>query len=318
LGGAGFAFPTAAVDRDDRLHVIWAESPTWHVGMRSMEWALSQWASLWSATYTARNGWSAARQFYDGQVSWNPRASTGLVRDHAGRLYFAFAPITYGDPGVVIAQLGTTWQFQTLPVSAAPAYISIAPSSQRVLLAIVATDQSVKHDENSVFVSVSKDYGKTFEPFKLVARANGDPAHDLDALASPDGIFHLIWKVARRDGTQLVRHIQSIDGGETWGGVSDLPLTSNYNTLSSAIDGNGCVHVIVETWKDNERGHLEYAHWSDKWSVREKLFGAVASAGPVLGVNEKGNVVLIFAHLPAHSEASAAPMSMYSVIERRR
>ena len=72
---------------------------------------------------------------------------------------------------------------------------------------------------------------------------------------------------------EVIRRVESSDGGRTWQSPNDLRLPPGTRALNAVADACGSLHVIYKNWRGGgTTGHLDYARFTgDWWSAIEHL-----------------------------------------------
>jgi hypothetical protein len=299
-GDFQFASPRAFVD-GGTLHVLWAEPGEGARPLLREDWIrlIFDYASLWHAAYTRERGWTEPARVYAGSgISWH-HGMADMVADPAAGLHGVVGDETRG----ALVYLGFShgaWQSRPVPgIVRRPSYLAIAASGGRVYVAYVAADRSAPRDANSVFLVRSADGGRTWLPPRLISRSGANQATQIRAFAAPDGTVHLVWAQNLSGGLepQVVRHVVSGDGGETWSPPDDVDFPDGLGTLKAAVDRCGGVHVIHEARADageSEESRLWYARWAGGWSAPEQPFGDLNSIEADLETGSDGSPRLVW------------------------
>jgi hypothetical protein len=299
--GMAFAYPLATAGKDG-LEMVWGEGPAIDP-RRPGVWppAITE---LWRAVYTPNIGWSPAQQIFRApNINWTKWGIDRLPAA-AGRPAFFAAPISDPSAGGILLVRAASRDSVSTSVIHRPrggggvAYTAIARNSVGdLLMGFIAADvTTVGHDENSVFVTRSTDGGITWTSQALVSRSGTHQASQVRAVT--DGpTFHLVWlqALSGEQAPEVIRHISSTDGGETWSKPDDVPLPKGVELLRVAADRCG-VHAVVESY-GNYTGlgaSLFYAHASrdSLWSPMSEPFPGQLISGPDLVTGNDGIVRL--------------------------
>jgi hypothetical protein len=322
-----FAAPRAFVDGDGTLHVVWAEPGDWRPVLRQ-DWGdfASHYGSLWHATYRPRRGWTVPERVYAGsQIRWS-HGTGDMTLDHAGVLHGLVTDeatqeliyLTLGGPGR---------QTRPVPAVQGPVYSSIAVGEHgETYVAFINADRSVQSDANSVFLVRSPDGGRTWLPPQLISRSGERQATAVQVLVAGDAGVHLVWAQNLSGGLspEVVRHVVSRDGGETWSAPDDADIPNGLGTLMAAVDRCGCVHIIHESVdyseeEGTEHGILSYASWDGRWSPVERPFAALNSTEAALATDGQGSPRLVWSVMhPAQNvfETTFSPVISHLVDHR--
>lgn len=299
-----FASPRAFVHGDGTLHVLWAElGENWRPVMRE-DWGSfrQHYASVWHAAYTPVAGWNRPDRVYAGPlITWH-HGMADIVMDSAGNLHGIIAD-EEARTMVYLSFSHGAWQARTIPgITHAPVYMSIAVSRDgSVYVAYVDADRSVRRDGNSVFLVRSPDWGRTWLATQLISRSGTDRATQTRVLVAPDGTVHLVWAKNISGGLepQVIRHVASGDGGETWSPPEDVDIPDGLGTLHAAVDRCGAVHVVHESdvyveGAQTENRRLFYARWNGEWSALESPFSDFNSTEADMVTGSDGSLRLVW------------------------
>gem|GEM_PF-3878806 len=321
-----FASPRAVLDGDGILHVVWAE-PREPRPVRREDWMFlsSRFASLWHATYASERGWSQPERVYgSSRISW-VHGTGDLAFDSLAGLN----GVTADDSARALIHMtfrAGQWHSDRIPrIASVPVYSSIAASGDgRLYVAYVDADRSVRSDANSVFLVRSPDAGRTWLPPQLISRSGENRATQIEAMVSPDGTVHLVWaqNLSGELLPEVVRHIASRDGGETWSPAEDVDVPDGFGTLHAVADGCGAVHlayeVVVEPGAEggSERGQLWYARWAGGWTALAQPFGDLNSTEVALAASPGGSPLLVWSIIhPANDVYQTTFSSVVSSLE---
>lgn len=114
-----------------------------------------------------------------------------------------------------------------------------------------------------------------------------------------DGIVHLLWgqNLSGSLFPEVVRHVESRDGGRIWSSAEDLQLpTGPLATWRAVEDECGTVHVAITMVVAATLGpesRLLYARWSDQWSRVQQLFPEVELRDTELAATGTGTIFLV-------------------------
>lgn len=281
-GNFRFVNPKLLADRRGRVHLLWGEPADASARIAGVDWTSQKITRIWTALYEAPRGWSPARKVYGGpEIDWAEATST----DGDGHLDRAAVVATVNPnrawPGVVaVFRLkGDSLVSSSADVFATPAYHVLTSVGPTVYLAFVASVRDVlpgkarRNDNNSVWLQRSLNGGVTWEKEILVSRSGEEPAHKLRLHVTPDAHVHLIWRKDYPGGTNVIRHVESGDGGRTWSAPDDLhPSQSPFSNLHSVVDACGALQLVNEYMDPNTgEARLEVAIWDGRWSRVERL-----------------------------------------------
>ncbi|HEX6042821.1 hypothetical protein [Longimicrobium sp.] len=297
-----FISPRVLLGDDEILHAFWGEPAAgWQPAVRA-DWISSATytASLWHATYTPDKGWSPASPVYAAaRIGWSDGMGD-VAPDPVAGLHAVIVDDT-ARTLVHLAYSEGEWRARRIPGVELPAYSSIAVDDDgQVYVAYVAPDRTVESDANSVFLVRSPDHGRTWLPPRLISRSGSAQATQVHVLATQRGV-HLVWaqNVTRGVVPQVVRHLVSGDGGDTWSAAEDLDIPDELGSLRTVADSCGAVHVTYEAvvydeQGAEERGGLWYARWDGAWSALEQPFGSLNSTEADLAAGSDGAPRLVW------------------------
>jgi hypothetical protein len=295
-----FASPRALIAADGTLHLVWAEPGEWKPLVRE-DWIrmIGDAASLWHATYAPARGWSPPQPIHAATRLWWSEGLGEVVMDSAGTLHGVVGEEP-GDRLLHLSSAGGRWKAEPIPGVTRPVYGSIAAGSDgRIYVAFVAADRSVPADGNSVFLIRSEDGGRSWSGPRLIRRSGERRATAIRVLVSRSGSVHLVWAQNLSGGLapQVIRHVASSDGGETWSPPNDADIPDGLGTLMAAVDGCGALHVIWETVEETdagEAGRLWHARWDGAWGEVELPFGTLNSTDADLTADPDGSLRLFW------------------------
>jgi hypothetical protein len=231
-----------------------------------------------------------------------------------GDFGFAVPTSTGGAEGSIVCLRHTAKGWNAMPVGVRGAmYGGLAIVGRRLFLPYIAPDTSQRQDINSVFLRRSTDDGATWLDAQLVSRSGAHAAYDVRALASADGVLHLIWRQTLPEGGSVLRHVSSHDDGATFSMPDDVAPPEGFSGLHTALDGRDAVHVIYQDWRGGgESGHLDHIVWNGGWSTPDHLFPWLRSNSADLHVARDGGLLLAFLAQPADAPLASPLRSYYS------
>ena len=319
-----FAMPTAVVDNEDQLHVLWAEPPGVHDTFDSGRWPPRQLTSIWAARYSPASGWSVPERIYEGEnLFWTPGPiADGVLRGESvdanasrdDRIGLAVATFT-GDPQqplLLLRRRAARWSVDTIPslILGGPVEASFGADRAGVYVAFLAPDAKARSDVNSVFFARSSDDGHSWGTARLISRSGSYPAHELQLLVASTGVVHLVWRQTGPDGSVTLRHAMSDDGGTRWGKIDDDGAPGQRKRLRAVMDACGRVHAVYEDWS---RGpdiiRLAYVMWNGAWTRPEILFPGWSTQVGAITIAPHGGPRIVFQARPP----AADPMSVYQL-----
>jgi BNR repeat-like domain len=113
-------------------------------------------------------------------------------------------------------------------------------------------DTTSGQDSPDIFLAVSHDGAKTWDPLADVSKTPGkstDPAVDVDK----DGNVAVVWCDTARDETAPdVWVTRSANGGKSFTDAEDLSNTPGISSLPDVIISNGKIYSV---WEEMEKGH---------------------------------------------------------------
>jgi len=207
--------PRAAADDSGVVHVVWGESDD-----STSDWPRA--TRIRYARLSSGGTWSAPETVMESEVlNWRPFLHSSLLSD-ARQLFVA---VPESRPLVdahilVLKRSGGRWSSTSVPVAVAAVYAELAalPGGQLVL-AYVHAARGLGRDRNSVFVTVSRDEGRTWSAAAHVHRGGRNAAYDPRLAVGEGSDVVLIWAQddESRPGNDSLVAIASADGGATWG-----------------------------------------------------------------------------------------------------
>ena len=272
-GGRLFAFPQIAPLNDSGLMMLWGEPDSASEDIDPLTQRISQ---VWWARYDTTAGWSSAsRLIRETETVWADGQRTSPVRGSDGALHHA-VPTPHGLR--YLHWDGGAWTATTVPRirSASYASLALANGGRAIVIAYVSAVEHATADVNSVFVVRSADRGVSWSLPLLVSRSGETPALEVQLLADPGGVLHLVW-VQDTTGDfapEILRHVSSRDDGRTWSRPDDTYPPEGFRKLHTAMDSCGALHAIYMHWFDGgRRGHTDYLRFANgRWSDIEHLF----------------------------------------------
>jgi hypothetical protein len=303
-----YLYPRGGVDTRDRLHLIWAEPAPATEAVQAKRWVFLPPASLWTAVYEPRTGWSKPTQLVftttgrDG-IQWRPQQAADNLGGHGHQgigleemRRAPNAPLQYAsldDEG---------WTLTTMPVPRLAPYVSFARDGRRMFVAFAQPDTSWvssplnphRSDANSLFLMTSADGGTSWTSPKLISLSGQYPASEISALVVSGGPLHLVWKQQTSTGT-VVRHVSSVDSGASWSPPSELRITGQFENQRAVVDRCGRIHLVYEDWsRGMDRIHIDYAMWDQEWSTPVHLFEALLAMAPDIRLAATGEPLATF------------------------
>lgn len=313
--GKYFLHPRAAAGDDGTLHLIWAEPDTAEtlrllgIDLRAGDPVhrnqYNQLTSntLYYARYTPGGGWRDAVPIYAGRgLVWRFASAPSL--QSRGPALIAVPDHTFGlDTLALIRVEKAGAAVHRLALKAL--YSSLAMDSSRAVVAFIGPYPQTRGQGNNVLVTTSAN-GRDWSSPRLVNRSEGMDATDVRVVAGSDGSLHLVWAQNLSGGLspEVVRHVYSLDWGETWSQPQDLDAPDFFQNLQAAPDGCGGVAVAYEHWTEHstnaERGTLWTTRWNGGWSAPVAPFPDLNSFGAALATDENGCLVLVWSARPAN------------------
>jgi hypothetical protein len=176
------------------------------------------------------------------------------------------------------------------------AYARMSWSGSRAITVFVAPVTGSTKDVNSVFVSRWDSASSEWRAPQLVSRSGSRGAVAPRVIATPDGVFHLVWGQSLDDGlsSEVLRHIQSTDSGNSWSQPSDLraPGVHPDEIIPIGKRGFGVLYVGWET----ATPRLMVACWLEKWKAPRRMLADSAVFAPRL-ISGSSNGLIARRHL---------------------
>jgi len=328
-----FIRPKAFADASGRLHVVWGEPTAAPEAISTLDWPPEPITALWTAAYEDSKGWTRLeRLILRSAISWGdasshqsrPSRSEGF--GERSRVQWMLAVPTVGgslDQPILILWLDRNgWHTSSVSTqgSGNALYPSVTISDTEVTLAYIAANVGASHDQNSVFVRRSTDSGEHWGPAKLVSLSGTHPAFEAQLLHGGGATVHLIWlQQDATDDVSVLRHVISLDRGETWSSPTDLGPPAKRQSLRGVVDACQTLHVVVENLNSgaDARG-LEYASWRGSWSTMSRPFPSLVSVGPDLRLGVSGMPLVAFLARPRSAPAASPMITLISGLEPRR
>lgn len=290
-----YAMPRIAA-ADSSLVLVWGE-PT-DTSRRRLAFVPTRLSTLWAATFRPRSGWAAPEKLL--AASEIGVSSGNLVTSaKTGRVQVAvpvFSESARQRRVVFLARDAKGWRHT--PVPGTDGAVSSALTEARdgtIILAFVASDPSLTHEENSLFITTSSNGGVNWSAPQVVTHGG---VRDPVVLVGPDGQLHVLWRqtALREDGVDVIRHVASLtlSQNHVWSDPSDLHARAGFFRFTSVIDGCGTVHVVYEDWHGGgDVGDVDYAALRNgSWSEPVHVLPGWLSIDPFLMLAENGEISL--------------------------
>ena len=290
-----FMLPRVARLTDSAFAMMWGVPDSVPTDHRLPPW--TNVARLWAATWDSRRGWTEAHPLLAGApVAWTEEVVTGpITRD--GDVLLA---IPHRKGLQYLRYHEGMWRGVLIPLASSTAYASVAtdPRTADVLIAYIAAVPDAMADANSVFVIRSENGGASWSAPTLVSRSGGTPAFDVSLLNGLGGRMQLVWMQDQTGDLvpEVIRRVESTDGGRTWQSPTDLRLPPGTRALKAVADACGALHVIYKDWRGGgTTGHLDYARFTgDRWSAIEHLLPQATVVSGSLASLDSADVLLVF------------------------
>jgi len=235
-GASTMRLPRAASD-GAIVHVIWGE--TADTTARADVYV----TELWYARYGKNGQWSKPERVLSAEtIFWNGTVPALRLIDGEPMLAVAVGEKATSNVHRGVAFLRrvsgawrTSWISTYGPL---PSDVMAAPSGRNHLTlafigAVIGLHGQPSQD-NSVFVVRSRDDGITWTTPVAIERLGTTRGYSLLLLPRPNETLHLAWAVdasANNQQSRLTRLVSS-DGGTTWPGRSDTPITAPLEAMS--------------------------------------------------------------------------------------
>jgi hypothetical protein len=290
-----FMLPRLAKLTESTLLMIWGEPDSIPADRRLPTWTPV--AKLWAAAWS-RRGWSEAHLLLsDAAIAWTAEAVTGPITSNDGDVLLAVPR----RKGLQYLQYHEgEWRSVLIPLALSAVYasVSIDPASKDVLIAYIAAAPNSTRDANSVLLTRSHDGGASWSAPTLVSRSGNTPAFEVNLLRGPHGMLQLAWMQDQTGDMvpEVIRRVESTDGGHTWQSPSDLRLPPGSRALSATMDACGSLHVIYQDWKGGgTTGHLDYARFTTHgWSRIQHLLPRSTMVSGSISSLDAADILLVF------------------------
>jgi len=313
-GAFTFRFPKAVVNSKGRLYLFWGE--TSNPGLvEAFRWQTIPITSIWWATYDRESGWSKPEQVIAGSLlDWSSVTSAEALVGEDGDIAFAL-PGSSRQTRTLFRTTADRWHLT--PIPAGGAYAHLAGKGEHLFFAYVdAAVGSRQSDVNSVFMIRSDNGGVTWKPPILVSRSGLLGAYELHLVSMRDGSLHLVWVQDNGNGSSVIRHVSSSNGGTRWSPPQDLPIIAAPGGASLAVSSDQCsgIHVL---YQDSQMGpedmRLGYAYWRSRWIGPNRLFPKYRVGGDAAFNRITDNrILVVFLAQKAGSEPKSAAWMLYS------
>jgi len=290
-----YAMPRVAA-MDSALVLVWGEPSD--TSRRRLAFVPSRLSTVWTATFSPGVGWGAPQKLLAAPEIG--LSSGNLVMSvKTGRVQMAVPVFPDGDgqPRIIyLSRDAKGWKHA--PVPGTDGAVSSALTETRngtLVLAFVASDPSLTHDENSLFITSSSNGGVSWSAPQVVTHGG---VRDPVVLVGPDDRLHVLWRqlALREDGADVIRHVASLtlSQNHVWSDPSDLHARAGFFRFTSVIDGCCTVHVVYEDWHGGgEAGDVDYAAFRNgSWSEPAHVLPGWLSIDPFLMVGETGEISL--------------------------
>ena len=279
--GQAANYPSAAMDAQGNIHVVWCESSQGGGPGTSLSYARWDAASKrWSRTVVLQQGISGVEM-----TRW-----PALIAGAQGLLHLVWSS---GEQGQIAYSRARTGEAASSGGWSTPRGLSAAGSSGSwpqigedaagrlyVLYAVPL------NEGRGIYLASSSDSGATWSPPKQVfdAAADGWAMVDHPALlVTPDGVLHAAWVRAALPGTwqpQGIVYARSDNGGVTWT-APETTAGAGYDWPRLALAG-GKTHLLYAATVGGlwHRSLANGAGNGDVWSVAVRVRGWDAVRGP--------------------------------------
>lgn len=264
-----FVTPMASLDREGRLHLVWAEpdeSVEEGVLTRSRVSGLPL-NRVWHAVRD-QGRWTEPQSIYQSRrrMSWR-RGVIDIDADVAGTIRVV---LSESDRLVHLQGRGDDWQVQSIPVFLGGQPSLATVSARRLLIAYSGGEPGRSGRANDLLIVKSDDGGITWSNPQLVHRPKEERVQHVHALAGADGRVHLVWEeTAGGSLRRAIFHSVSQDFGDTWA-IPERLAAPNARNTQALVDACGVVHLVFEDWEQDQlRANLAYARWDGRWSAVE-------------------------------------------------
>lgn len=304
-------FATTALDAGGNLHLVWSAPP---------DSAGHPITSLFHSRYEneRRTERELIYQYAPG-FHWEGYSPKDVIVDDKGTLHLVLQNFhTYDREGTFqyLRSDQNGWQVNDTGLEGGEPSLAVAPSGDIYMTFLNAwlpeNARRGDYDENSIFFTVSKDRGKTWEEPILVSRSGVLAGNKPGITLLPSGI-HIIWmKEADEQGTKHVLwHARSEDQGETWSDPLEIgsEVKGHITMFQTVAPPDDCLHLVFE--RESHFGsfdqQLYYARWDGQtWTTPETLFSETYSLQFALAATQDGTFHLAWMQRPSRNWLSAA------------
>lgn len=296
-GDFTFAFPRIAADTRGALHVVWAEPAAGTPDDAKVAELSRNVSSLWHAEL--RGGrWSTPERLYTGiDLNWDPVQTSTLIADEAGTLHLAFAAVdSAGRPELVHLRWdGSTWSRDGIRMPGAPVYVDLTAGrgGNLVMSYVFHHRDSLGSHTNTVFVTRSRDGGRTWSAASPVSRPAQGPGYEPRLARGRGDTLHLVW--TQHDSVDDSRsvalwHTRSADGGASWEPPVHHPVSGMTHQTQVLAAPCGGVHAVFSDFGSQSMVHARLTAGGAE--MRTPFAGITGN--PVLRIDARGTLHLVW------------------------
>lgn len=304
-GDFQFIVPKMVIDGDGVVHMVWAEREHREPSARK-DWP-PHWrglTALWHASYSDAEGWSSPAVIlqHEAGIVWGDQFADFSL-DQDGR---PMLPVVLFPGQIALLRLEATWRMQQTSEESAYGYSRAAqlPDGTIFITYLGSDEWGSVGGENSIMLVQSVNDGRSWMPPTVIRRSNQPLLQNPQVFAGRGDTVHVLWTRVGLGGALFegVEHVYTTDRGVTWQSTGDIPASSQRKDFQAASDRCGTLHVIFNSWRENEDDNGEvrsdqrilYTRWDGIWQDPELLFPDDNVQSPGLASDPHGSLYLFW------------------------